>query len=586
MTSRSDRVLSRDKRKYLLKSERVWGVETHAYMPELCDQLDTGRVTRRDFVRQACLLGVSTGIAYGLADSIEGARPFAPALASSPKPGGTLRVAMDVQEMSDPATFPWVQRSNVARFIVEHLTRTRADNITVPYLAESWEASDDLTQWVFKLRQGVTWSNGDRFTSQDVAHTMARWLDPEVGSSNLGLFAALVEEYDTGRKDANGAPVLGKRGIANAVEVLDDYTIKLNLRSPTLAMAENFYNYPTAIVHRGFGEEYEADLSKHPIGTGPCALTEFVERERAVLTKIGDWWGGAFYLDRIEYIDTGDDTSAAVEALISKQVDMVWRLPVEAVETVERAEGLELAPVTTAQTAVMRFRVTEQPFDNKRLRQAVAACMDHQAILDTAFQGSGVVAENHHVCPIHPEYAILPRLRRDIELSKRLLIQAGYPDGVTLDLAVGDTDGPWMTAACLAFKEQCAPAGITVNVQTMPSSAYWEVWDSAPWGFTAWTHRPLGTMVLSLAYRAGVPWNECAYDNPEFDRALDAAEAELDVDERRKKVEVCQTMLQEDAIIPQPFWRKVFKAHASRVNGHQTHPTLYHQFQNVWLDDV
>ncbi|MEO1121637.1 MAG: ABC transporter substrate-binding protein, partial [Pseudomonadota bacterium] len=186
MTSRSDKVLSRDKRKYLLKSERVWGVETHAYMPELCDQLDTGGVTRRDFVRQACLLGVSTGIAYGLADSIEGVRPFAPALASSPKPGGTLRVAMDVQEMSDPATFPWVQRSNVARFIVEHLTRTRADNITVPYLAESWEASDDLTQWVFKLRQGVTWSNGDRFTSQYVAHTMARWLDPEGGGRKCG----------------------------------------------------------------------------------------------------------------------------------------------------------------------------------------------------------------------------------------------------------------------------------------------------------------------------------------------------------------------------------------------------------------
>ena len=69
------------------------------------------------------------------------------------------------------------------------------------------------------------------------------------------------------------------------------------------------------------------------------------------------------------------------------------------------------------------------------------------------------------------------------------------------------------------------PAGITININKMPANQYWEVWDKAPWGYTAWTHRPLGTMVLALAYRQGVPWNECAYANPEFDKALDAADA-------------------------------------------------------------
>ena len=143
-----------------------------------------------------------------------------------------------------------------------------------------------------------------------------------------------------------------------------------------------------------------------------------------------------------------------------------------------------------------------------------------------------------------------------------------------------------MTVACSVFKQQCAPAGITVNINKMPANQYWEVWDKAPWGYTAWTHRPLGTMVLSLGYRKGVPWNESAYANPEFDKALDVAEATLDVNERRKRIEVCEKLLQDDAIIPQPFWRTVYKAINKRVKGHETHPTLYHQFHNVWLDEA
>ena len=124
-----------------------------------------------------------------------------------PKAGGTLRVSMRVQEMTDPATFPWTERSNVSRFMVEYLTRTTSDNVTIPYLAKSWEASDDLATWVFHLNEGITWSNGDAFTSADVAHTVNRWLDPATGSSNLGLFGAMVEEGDDGQP----------RGIANAL---------------------------------------------------------------------------------------------------------------------------------------------------------------------------------------------------------------------------------------------------------------------------------------------------------------------------------------------------------------------------------
>ncbi len=580
----SRKYLSRDKR-YMLPLEKAFGGETHEYLPELCDQLHKKKIGRRDFLRQACLLGMSAGVAYSMADVLtdDSMSLAGTAEAATPKAGGILKVSMRVQEMTDPATFPWTERSNVARFIVEHLTRTRSDNVTVPYLAEKWEASDDLKSWVFHLRKDVKWSNGDAFSSADVAHTVNRWLDPKVGSSNLGLFGAMVEDYDTG-KVKDGKPVMGKRGIEGAVEILNEHAIKFNLKQAALAMPENFYNYPTAIVHRGFGKDYEADLSKNPIGTGAFQLADFAVGERAILKKTRDWWAGPFYLDEIHYYDHGEDTNAWIAALASQQVDMVYRVPNDAIATVKRLPFVDIHEATTAQTGVMRFRITEKPFDNKKLRQAVAACMDHNEILKTAFQGFGQPAENHHVCPIHPEYAKLPPLKRDIDMAKKLLAEAGYPNGIDLTIANGDTDGSWMTAACSVFKQQCAPAGITVNINKMPANQYWEVWDKAPWGYTTWTHRPLGTMVLSLGYRAGVPWNETAYNNPDFDKALDDCEATLDVNERKKKMVKTESILQGDAVIPQPFWRSVFKASNKRVKGVKTHPTLYHQFQDVWLD--
>ncbi len=579
------RTILRPNKRYLLRSERRLGAETHEYLPELCDQLSTGAISRREFTRTACLLGLAAPVAYGMADTLTGAMPFsATAKAETPKFGGTIRVSSRVQDMTDPASFDWTEKSNVSRFITEYLTRTRADNTTVGYLAESWETSDDLTEWVFHLRNGITWSNGDRFSSADVAHTVNRWLDPATGSSNLGLFGAMVEEYDSGEKDDQGNPVMKKRGIANAVEVIDDYTIKFNLKQAALAMPENFYNYPTAIVHQGFGVDYEADLSKNPIGTGPFELTDYQVADRAILRRNRDWWAGDFYLDEIHYFDHGEDTNAWIAALVSDQVDILYRCPSDAVDTIARVPHLELHPADTAQTAVMRFRISEEPFNNKKLRQAVAACMDHDELLQAGFQGRGTIAENHHVAPIHPEYFALPPLKRDIERAKALLAEAGYADGISLTIDNGDTDGPWMTDVCSIFKKQCEPAGITVNINKMPASQYWGVWDKTPWGYTGWTHRALGTMVLGLAFRRGVPWNEVAYDNPAFDAALDAAEATPDPNERKAKMEVCQSLLQDDAVIPQPFWRRVYKASNKRVKGHQTHPTFYHQFHNVWLD--
>ena len=142
---------------------------------------------------------------------------------------------------------------------------------------------------------------------------------------------------------------------------------------------------------------------------------------------------------------------------------------------------------------------------------------------------------------------------------------------------------PWEVAVAQALAEQCKPAGINIKINVMPNAQYWEIWDKTPFGFTAWTHRPLGVMVHNLAYRSGVPWNESHHNDPEYDSILDLASATLDVNERRKHMAKLQAKLQQNGVIAQPLWRSIFAAGHKKVQGYKLHPTNYHQLNKVSL---
>ena len=533
----------------------------HAYFNTLQEQLAEGRLDRREFVRYSALLGVSATAAYAVAGRIAG-EDFAPKAVAQDMPmGGAIRIAMRVYVVDNPHTFSWVIDSNIARQVCGYLTRTGTDNVTRPDLLESWEASDDLLTWTLNVRPGVMWHDGRAFTAEDIAWNLAHVLDPETGSSVLGLMKGYMMNDD-------GSGLWQD----NAIEIVDDHTVRLNTRAANIAIPEHLFHYPLLIVDPSDDGFFGVGSN----GTGAYTLVEHVVGEKAVLANANNetWHGEGPYLDRIEFIDLGDDPAAAIGAIASNQVHAVDQGDIVQLDAYKAMPHVQVNPATTAQTAVARVQVDLDMFSDPRVRKAMRLAIDTPSILEAAHRGLGDPAEHHHVAPIHPDYAELPFMARDVEAAKALLAEAGYPDGIETEIAC-KKDPAWELLAVQALVEQWKGAGINVSINLLPSDQFWEVWDAVPFGFTSWTHRPLGFMVLGLAYRTGVPWNETHYANAEFDAKLTRAEGILDVDARREVMAELETIMQEDGPIVQPLWRAIYNVSDTRVKGYIMHPTSY-----------
>lgn len=543
----------------------------HPYLKTLMQRLVDGKVSRREFLRTSTLLGLSAAAAYGFAGLVLGGRTIGSAEAAMPK-GGTLRIGMRVMAVDDPHTFHWIMDSNIGRQVLDYVTVTGHDNITRPSLAESWEPSEDLRTWTFRLRQDVKWHNGRRFTADDVIWNVNRALDPKTGSSIVGLMKGyMLEEYETGEKDADGNPVVSERlWDANAIEKVDDFTFRINAKVPQLAVPEHFFHYPFVMLDPEEGGAFGPGSN----GTGAFELIEHEVGKKSVLRARSDYWGEGPYVDMLEFIDLGDDPSAGASALASKQIHGLYEGQISQLSILKNLPHAQIYEAPTAQTAVARMKVTEKPFDDPRVRKAMRLAVDPQKVLDLALRGVGLAGEHHHVCPIHPEYAKLPAPEQNIAEAKRLLAEAGYPDGFDTEI-YAEKEPAWEPIAVQAMIEMWKEVGVRVRLNVLPSAQYWDNFMVVPFGFTQWAHRPLGTMTLGLAYRTGVPWNESGYANPEFDRLLTEAEGILDVEKRREVMAKLEAIMQEDGPIVQPAWRSVFTAFDKRVKGFKMHPTSY-----------
>jgi len=533
-------------------------------------------VSRREFLAIASAFGATSATAYGMLGMAAPARAAAHA---NLKEGGTVRMQMEVRALKDPRTYDWSQIANFSRGWLEYLAIWENDGTFTPGLLESWEISDDATEYTLNVRKGVTWNDGTPFTAQDVARNIEGWCDKSLeGNSMAGRFATLVDE-ETGK------------AIEGAIEVVNDHRVKLKLPKSDITLIPGMADYPAAITPEGFDPD---TMLENPKGTGPYLPESLEVGVKSVLVKNPDhtWWGtevfGGPYIDRLEYIDYGTDPSAWIAAAEAEEVDAFYSMEGEYIDVMSTLDGWVENEIATAATIVIRPNQLAEidgmkPYEDKRVRNALQLAVDNAVLLELGYAGRGIVAENHHVGPMHPEYAEVEPPKTDPEAARALMEEAGMAD---YEHELFSIDDAWRKDTTDAVAAQLRDAGIKVKRTILPGSTFWNDWVKYPFSSTNWNARPLGVQIWALAYRSGEAWNEFGYANPEFDALLSEALATADVDARREIMAKGEKMLQDDGVTIQPYWRSLYNHTREGLVGAAHHIGFeYHPARMAWAEE-
>jgi peptide/nickel transport system substrate-binding protein len=493
--------------------------------------------------------------------------------------GGTIIVGAETDiEGGDPTMASALATTRVLRNVYDGLVEFKLGSIDVePGLAESWEISEDATQYTFKLRQGIKFHDGEPFNANAVDFALRR-------------------AFDTNFEFYNKAHTVGffLVGLQNS-EVLDEYTIRLTLAKPNAAFLE-FLGYgagrvvsPKAV--REHGNEY---LVEHPVGTGPFRFVEWQKGQKVVLERNPDYWRkGDPKADQLIFVPIPEPT-ARVTALLTGQVNMIVVVPPDAIQQIKDKPELVYDQGPGNHYWFIVLNTKEGPFADKRVRQAANYAVDKEGLANSILNGSAKVATQAMPAANWSYSADIQGYPYDPEKAKALLAEAGYPDGFKTKMIIPVSGSGMMIPVQMNeyIQGNLRDVGIEIEIQSYEWVSYLGTWAQGLSTDVTMNNQSIMSSepyVLNFLLNGDfVPpngWNTGYYNNPEVNKLLNEALAVPDRAERAKIYAEAEKLIVEDA--PWIFVVNDLQpmAYSKKVKGYVTNPAYVINFNPIYVEE-
>ena len=522
-----------------------------------------GRLSRRDLLRRSAMFGGAAIAATTLGPVLAACGPAGSSAAggasAKPVPGGTLTAALTGDPSSlDPAS-PGIYTSlQVLDNIFNKLITMDENGNFVGELATSWQQADPKT-WTFDLVSNATFHNGEKFTADDVKYTFERILNPKTAST----YASSYSSIDT-------------------IEVVSPTKVTFHLKEPFAPLLTNLSQNGEIVNQKAIEA---ADPTRHPVGTGPFKFVEWVQNDHITLAKADTYFKtGQPYLDGIVFKFLAVDQSR-IQGLQAGTLDWVDAVPLNQLTALKKNKSYTY--VTSPRAGIPDFlamNVSAAPFNNKALRQAVAAAVDRKEILSVAYFGAGEeglmeVPSGSKWFGGNAPYKSGP----DLTTAKQKMIEAGYPNGLTVTY-LSLPQYPELQTTGVVLRDQLAKIGITVNIQQLEVTVWFDRYAKGDYQLTSayWSGTIDPDNFYSTQMATGSPNNYCKYSNPQVDSLVAQARSTTDDTERKSLYEKIRSIVWEDAPLVFVHYETINYLMRGNVHGSEVNPPLELNFGKVW----
>ena len=486
------------------------------------------------------------------------------AATSSPavKKGGSLTIGMGSEPLAfDPPSYKATTDLILTNLIFDGLVGFDHDLNIVPGLAMKWEQKDPTT-WHFDLRTGVKFSDGTAFTGKDVKASLERGATKPRGTAYIGFI--------------------------KQVNVIDDHSVDIITKTPFGAFLKNMATPVAAITSADYlAKNTDDQLLLKPLGTGPFMLKQYTPKQSTIIVPNPNYWGEKPYLDQVTF-QVIPDEAARYAALQSGQLDVIESPPPQEAAKMDQSSALALLKSPATRDLRLGFQVQDPVLKNEKLRAAIAHAVDAKSLVQYVVEGMARYADNgwlpSEVLKTTPPASI----PYDVELAKKELADAGYPDGKGLTLELATPQGRYLRDKEIAeaIQQQLKQIGITVNLKTMEWGAYLDYLGAHKsqlfilgWGNA--TGDP--GLATRQNFYTGNAFNFANYSNPDVDKLIDEADASTDQAKRVQMYsEITKTLLDHDVLKP-IYWKYNLFAAKKSVHDFVATPLELIDVTKAWV---